>query len=462
VAVGTLFGKNATAYWAGLMAAVGFLALVLVILKEPRWGVYAFIAVYPLESYSLGRLGGNISPPNVVVLLCAGALVVRAALGYQPIPRYSGISRMAVLLAMPLFVIGTIPATILSADPVTSLRFLSVRVGYALTFWMTLWLIDTPERLIRCFRILMWAAAVTAMGIVLTAFFPRLPDMLPLPPDLRLSSELVGGTIDLLGTGAKTVLLFNQFVSFAAFAAFAFPMALSSAFWPETFGGTRRGSWIALTAIVGGIVLSLSRAGWVGCAVATALWFLLLPRLGARRIWQVPALLSAIFVALLVQYWDQLYALSEWMLSAQRGSVDERVAVFRVTMDVIRAHPWFGLGPMIMDRVLSAQGYHPLVHNSILVEMVYVGLVGVLPYIALIGLALWSATRAVLNARDIHERRIAAVVLLGLVAGFTIFQTTSAVGEKILWLMVALAIALSRFAQVHPRERVPDRSAIAF
>jgi O-antigen ligase len=143
-------------------------------------------------------------------------------------------------------------------------------------------------------------------------------------------------------------------------------------------------------------------------------------------------------------YWQQLRLLSDWMLTAQQGSVDERLTVYRIVLDVFRAHPWFGLGPYVMDRILEQQGFHPAIHNAALVELAYVGLVGLLPILALWALALWCGLRAFRSVGDRDERRVAAATLLSLVAGLAVFQTYSGVGEKSLYLMLGLAVSLSR------------------
>src|SRR5712691_2883704 len=79
------------------------------------------------------------------------------------------------------------------------------------------------------------------------------------------------GSGSLLGLGGKTVLLFNSFQTFASWAAFAFPAALSATVWPESFGTGRLRAGIALLAIAVGVLLSMTRAAWIGCALGAVL-----------------------------------------------------------------------------------------------------------------------------------------------------------------------------------------------
>jgi O-antigen ligase len=379
----------------------------------------------------------------VLLLLCTVALLARWALGGQPWRDLPKAVLIGGLVLVPLELITMMPGIIQSADVGASLRFVPVRLGYALTFWMTALLVDSPRRLALCLRILVWTAGAVAIGMSLASLFPSLLAVLPLPPDLLHSAQLGGGSISLLGLGGKTVLLFNSFQTFASWAAFAFPVALSATVWPESFGTGRLRAGIALLAIAVGVLLSMTRAAWIGCALGAVLWLALAPWLSARAKW-VPVLLGIGFVLAVSLYWQQLKLLSEWMVTAQQGSVDERLTVYRIVFDVFRTHPWFGLGPYVMDGVLDQQWLHPTVHNAVLVELAYVGLVGLLPILALWMLALWCGLRALRSVQDRDQRRVAAATLVSLVGGLAVFQTYSGVGEKSLYLMLGLAVSLSR------------------
>lgn len=114
------------------------------------------------------------------------------------------------------------------------------------------------------------------------------------------------------------------------------------------FGRERRGWWIPLTVIAGGIAIGWTRSVWLGTALG-AIYLIAVWR--PKLLFALP-LLAGIGFASAPQAIHQRIA-SMWDPDAM-DSNEHRWVTFRTGVRMIQAHPWFGLGPDLVGKNFDA------------------------------------------------------------------------------------------------------------
>jgi O-antigen ligase len=208
------------------------------------------------------------------------------------------------------------------------------------------------------------------------------------------------------------------------------------------------------------LVLSLSRGSWVG--TYAGLWFLALA--GRRRalaagLAATPALALALPGA--ERYVGHLVA---GLQAADRATL-LRLAEYRHALDLIREHPWLGVGfgnAPDVDRFIG-------VSSTYLQIAEHMGLIGLAAYVIAVGLVF----RHVLPRIAATEERWTALGALGaltaaLVAGLFdhhFFELRFPHVATLFWLLAALAVAASETGQPsshpQPTDAQPSRAASA-
>lgn len=162
----------------------------------------------------------------------------------------------------------------------------------------------------------------------------------------------------------------------------------------------------------------------------------------------VPLLVCGIIAAGIAPqvFWDRAGTLQDW--SHPRDVKDSRVDLWEDYIPVWLKSPIWGNGPGMLDpAVIGNTTQFP--HNTILQLAIEIGLVGLLPYLAVNGWAFWEALRArKLFAQQGNERLsvVSGAVALSLI-GFhsTAFFLTSAT-HKELWVLIGMSGALHHIA----------------
>lgn len=136
--------------------------------------------------------------------------------------------------------------------------------------------------------------------------------------------------------------------------------------------------WWLLAIIPGlaGLLLTFSRAAWIGLAVGLAWLVWRGPQV--RRWWLVlGVLLGAAIVALAwwqpTLLWTRLFDLSAPL---EARSLNERAQYVAAALDVIRLHPWTGVGSGLYLHALPAALGQTAVHNAPLLATAELGIVG--------------------------------------------------------------------------------------
>lgn len=244
---------------------------------------------------------------------------------------------------------------------------------------------------------------------------------------------------------------------------------------PLTLGrlavSARRWPYLALlTAQFSCLLLTQARGAWLGLAAAMVVLGLGWAVAGRRRwLGLTTLLLAGVVVSLLlvlntspapvdalaqVPGLERLARLSD----TSTGSTAARLTIWRTTLALIAARPWFGYGPETMQPVFERvfppqlvyyQGRHVVVdraHNLWLDLAMSAGLVGVLALAWLLGSLGRLAWHGLWNAPDRGSQALWAGLSAGLVGHLADLQVSfESVGTApIFWLMLTLVAALHR------------------
>jgi O-antigen ligase len=146
-----------------------------------------------------------------------------------------------------------------------------------------------------------------------------------------------------------------------------------------------------------GLLFSCSRGAW--CGVVFAVLYMGTVRWKELYYWIVPIGLFAILAAVLF-FWN--FQTDRWYLKRldlNRPSCQNRIAAWKGAVQIIRDHPWRGVGWNMTGRVYEnhysppADGGAAIVTNDYLMLGTELGLPGLLCFMAYVGLALKGESR---------------------------------------------------------------------
>ncbi len=213
------------------------------------------------------------------------------------------------------------------------------------------------------------------------------------------------------------------------------------------------------------IILGGTRSIWLAAipSMLYLLWF-----------WR-PKMMLAVPLLILIAFLASPHNVKERFISfvKPQENVDSnrhRIVVFRTGLEMIKAHPWFGIGPEEIgrnfDRYVPADiqrplpvGYYGHLHNIYLQYAAERGLPGLAFILWFIGLAVYDYLRGIFN-----ERRLAAgpsevlfalhgaiAVVIGVLVG-GIFEYNLGDSEVLMMFLCVIAIAYSALKQRHHPE----------
>jgi hypothetical protein len=176
--------------------------------------------------------------------------------------------------------------------------------------------------------------------------------------------------------------------------------------------------WSMFAAIAGGmgVLMSFTRAAWIGCALGV----IVLVVTGVRRRWIKQRRLWSLVAAgavLAVVFTPQIMLV---FAKDHQGALDERVMLQDIAINVIKAHPFVGIGIGAYSN-----GFHSyvssalednwlfVVHNVYLLRAAETGIWGLLAFIAWLWAAIRLAYRRMDDPVELHAR-----LGLGCMAGF--------------------------------------------
>jgi O-antigen ligase len=194
-----------------------------------------------------------------------------------------------------------------------------------------------------------------------------------------------------------------------------------------------------------GLVLTSSRSSWVGFLLLSAFACLKRPWMLVAMVALAAASLAGVYALAGPDYFDQLLTLSE-----RQDTLDERIVLGRMGLQMFEDHPLFGAGIGTFIEEADPTGFH----NTALWFLAEFGLVGLVVFV---GFAAWFVVKGVAAYRraGAGERPVVAGLLGGHLAMIGISMGNEALYQRHWWLVMAL-IALAYMAARRHRAAAPS------
>ena len=280
----------------------------------------------------------------------------------------------------------------------------------------------------------------------------------------------LGSGVDFQASGAATTIggrlegTFDHPNQLGAFCAMVAPVAAGLLFGARTFAG-RVAAGAGLLAVLGALLLSLSRGGWIGAFAAFLYLLVALPQ--ARRL----VLASCVPLALAVAVaWSSASSIPEVTVVGARARAvttlsryDGRQEIYREAWREIRAAPLTGHGPAGFS-VASARAesesatiHAAHAHNLLLTWAAETGFPGallILGFVAALALTTRRAMRLARARGDPRDHALVAGVAAGLIAvfvqGAVDYTLRNAVVWVTLWTLIGVLLVCRREVAAAP------------
>ncbi|MCH7824218.1 MAG: O-antigen ligase family protein [Acidobacteria bacterium] len=234
-------------------------------------------------------------------------------------------------------------------------------------------------------------------------------------------------------------------------------------------GGTKRlAAHLVAGSAVGMIGLTLTRSAWIGCGTALVVFFAsrfvspaktsggrAVPR-ERPALYALGALVALVIIAVLLSALagpDALYDRAASTFSTENPSNLDRIAMAATGLKMIKAHPWLGIGPGLMERVYPAwvvdwavHEENPHLHNNLLQIAAERGLIGLTAWLwmmAAFAILAWRILRAAgPTGQGGPEARAALAALAGFLA-MGMFEYNFSDSEVLMALLFVVSLPLA-------------------
>ncbi len=208
------------------------------------------------------------------------------------------------------------------------------------------------------------------------------------------------------------------------------------------FGGT-----LVLSLAI--LIMTLTRSGWVASAVSMSLAIFLMLFVW-RELKLVPFLVLFLFVILLSAPWS-VEMVIERIQRAPEGTIDVRIQGYEVAAYMWSKYPIFGFGAGNFMEALYYDSYgwnqDIIVHNTILLLGVEVGILGVTGFYGAIFVAAWRLWKIGKEPTTVVSRlAFGALIALAatVVEGMATPMHREPTSYTMLWFLIAMGVALPR------------------
>jgi hypothetical protein len=443
--LGVVVGSSARPAVTAVLLAGGLAGLVVAI-AVPR--AVLVVTLFALIGYFTDVLAGGALAmvASAAPVLLAAALLVRTLTGAEAPAVPAEWRRFAVYgFALALTVIA-------ARDPGSAMGELTDFVGFALLALVVLVLVDSPAMLRRAMWAVVGALAVLAVLTIFQQLTKRYGDTF---------GGLATVTPDRDGLRSNGPISANYFAEvLAAASPLAWYLAASARARAE-----RVAAIVSSALLLWAVVYTLSRGAFVAIVVVGVIAALLrgvrLARLGLVAAGAV-AVAIVLLPATVTDRVGDLGALTEGTRTTDtslRGRLGENLAALEMFAD----HPVLGVGPDNFELQYAAYaqriGLDPRpevrgAHSLYLESLAETGLLGTLPFLALLGLGVRSSWRRRGQLTGAPALLVEGCCL-GLVAFLVCALTLHLTYPRYLWIFVALAFAAGRVTATSDETREP-------
>jgi len=409
-----------------VVGLVGLAAVLLVVLVDPRAGLWLWIALGPfsvLINLSMGRGIPDLGLHRVVSLSLVALLIAQVAIGRRRLLRPTAIEWAALAYGLALLI--SVPAS---------------RSGLVWATQSVYDLVITPVLVLviarnlqaghRDIRGALMALAVVATTLGLATIREQLTHQTFLAPHPFTWEYAVG------------IIKVSSIFGHPAIMATTLTVVIPAIFYgfSQARDLSRRLLWgSSLAVALLGLFMTYVRAGWLAVTVSLALMLLLSRR--ARRYFVPFLILAAVMVVL---YGSRLS--SEGIIAERLNSqapITYRLDAWKVGWQIFRRSPLIGLGFDSFAQAAINEGFTPqissnplpviLPHNLYVYIAVSAGLLALLPFISIFALVLWRARqlwRQQIGPMPV-DRDLLAVLISTVVGYVLIIGTYDAMGAQL-------------------------------
>ena len=393
------------------------------------------------------RIGGQITFSDVLflfsmMLACAELVILRRNVPLR-IP-------LLLLLGMAIFTIGGLLSTFQSYAAFKSVAIV-MRLIFLTLFWFWLGTVVLTRREHVRKAVVLWigSAAVCGAGAILQV----------------VAGDVIPNTTPIYGRSTGFT---NQPNDLGGLAAIAFIPALMLASRRRLSGVQRTVSYVLLLFVAAGLLLSGSVGALIAAGAATFVWFCF-QRSSTHSVLAFGAIIVSAAAILAIQVargaptpLDRLNKVTATSSTANgAGSLDSRIATYRVAAKAIRRDPFIGVGLDLVSvtKPFGVVSYEYDVHNLVIGTWYKAGLFGLIGMLLAVLAVLRTGWRAIVRSRS-DEEQMAAVSLLSSFVAFVVF----AMGAPVLfsrygWISAALLLALRAVQASESRTaEAPERS----
>jgi len=237
------------------------------------------------------------------------------------------------------------------------------------------------------------------------------------------------------------------------------------------FSNKRMPAWAyaSIPILSAAILLGWTRSIWLATipAVLYLVWFwrpkmtLAVPALALAALFIAPSGTRARLTSLVDPHGDT-------------DSNRHRIVTFRTGVEMIKAHPWLGLGPEEIGRSFNAYvpadirrplpvGYYGHLHNIYLQYAAERGIPGLLLMLWFIGLAVWDCFHGILRARAARSQQLfmlhgTIAVTIGVLVG-GIFEYNLGDSEVLMMFVTVVALGYAALHNLRPLEDAQRQTA---
>lgn len=429
------------------ITVVGLSLYFFVLIASPLAGLLFWIVTAPFSRFVyLDLVMGRGIPDFTLTRICAGVLIVlvlaQLAIGRRQAARLIALDGL--VLAMLLGIGASIPAS-LDGMKAAVTNFGDTYLVPAVIYFLARLLVRGRRQAEAV------AAAFIILGVVLTT--------------VALQEQIMGRSLFLYSERSwfysKDIHRLAGLLGSPAFFAVLITMSTGFAVWrmihaPGIESRMLHGIFAAYTVI--GVYITYNRAGWLALALNLLILAVAWPRF--RRVFAAVMVVGAIVVAMSWGSVQSSVVVTQRL--AARGPIDYRLEIWGRAALILARNPIFGLGYSNFGQVYLQYNpawtegiVLPAPHNSVLEILFDNGLIGGLPYLAMIGLIALGVARFYRRARDSVEEK-ALILAFGLcgVAYLVEAMTVDMISGYYVNMVLMLAIG-SLFGWQESRESTP-------
>jgi O-antigen ligase len=421
------------------------------VIDLPRRIVLAMVGfTLPFEhtSFDLGPI--PLTPNKAVAALLVGLVALQWAIERRPLPRDP--KRVWVLVFGLAVGVSALQA-FLTLPKVDAVRGVSQTVVALLIFYFVM--TYSLRRRLDLDVVLRWFV----LGCAVTVISGWLGFGTQIESGVRSGARLAGEG------SSPNLLAFNLLVAIAGGAALYF----------SARGAPARAALLGLLALLTtGVVATLSRSAYVALPLMSALWAVRLRRVGFLK-YAVPGVLLVALAAMLA---PETAVERASTLRPEEISRDEsargRIEMIPSALRAFASNPVTGVGlqgyiPWAVENDAFAHG----IHNAFLQVLAENGLLGFVPFVAIVVLSwreftrAWRLARRAGGRRDLELRALeirALLLQVGLGGALVMSLAQPSMHHKSLWLLFALSSVVMGLVQARAREvqPAPERPMLAW